>query len=188
MNACALIFDCDGTLADTLPAHFESFAIALHSFSIEFDRAWFYQHCGLSACEMLVQFNRQFGYQLDVDAIDRSRQQQFYQLVHQIRPIEPIAAIARNHAGQVPIALASGGDRSVVEATLEAIGMRTDFDAIVCRNDVQRGKPAPDIFLLASERLGVSPTDCLVYEDSDTGLEAARRAGMRSIDVRKVLI
>jgi len=135
---------------------------------------------------MLTQFNRQFGYALDVDAVNRSRQQQFYHLVSQIRPIEPIAAIAREQAGKLPIALASGGDRTVVEATLDAIAMRQKFAAIVCRNDVQRGKPAPDIFLLAAERLGVAPADCLVYEDSDTGLEAARRAGMRSIDVREV--
>lgn len=88
------------------------------------------------------------------------------------------------HVGKVPIAVASGGERVVLEATLQAIQLRHSFDAIVSIEDVEQGKPEPDIFLLAAQKLGVEPQACVVYEDSEAGLEAARRAGMRSIDVR----
>jgi HAD superfamily hydrolase (TIGR01509 family) len=101
-----------------------------------------------------------------------------------IKEIQAIAEIVRTHYGKVPMAVASGGERSVLEATLDSIKLRNFFGTIVSIDDVERGKPEPDIFLLASQRLGVAPEDCIVYEDSDGGLEAARRAGMRSIDVR----
>ena len=82
------------------------------------------------------------------------------------------------------MAVASGGIRPVVERTLTATGLISLFDTLVTADDVMRGKPAPDIFLLAAERLAVAPADCIVYEDGDPGLEAARRAGMRAVDVR----
>jgi len=82
------------------------------------------------------------------------------------------------------MAVASNGQRSVVERTIETIGLRSLFHTIVTLDDVEIGKSAPDLFLLAAERMGVAPDECIVYEDSDAGLEAARRAGMRSIDVR----
>jgi HAD superfamily hydrolase (TIGR01509 family) len=127
-----------------------------------------------------------FGYTLEPQPIDQGRQQQFAHLLHQVKPIPAVAAIAQANYGVVPMAVASNGQRSVVESTIEAIQLRSLFNTIVTLNDVKLGKPAPDLFLLAAERMQVNPQECIVYEDSDLGLEAAERAGMRGIDVRSL--
>ena len=105
-----------------------------------------------------------------------------------MKEINEGADIARAHYEKVPMAVASGGDLSLVELTLNVLNLRPLFDTVVAVNDVAFGKPAPDIFLLAAQRLGMSPSDCIIYEDSDGGIEAASRAGMRVIDIRKFII
>lgn len=134
--------------------------------------------------EMLQLLKDLFGYEFDSESVIAARQKHYRTLIHMIKEIQAIAEIVRTHYNRVPMAVASGGERSVLEETLDYIRLRSFFDTLVSINDVERGKPEPDIFLLASQRLGVAPEDCIVYEDSDGGLEAARRAGMRSIDVR----
>jgi beta-phosphoglucomutase family hydrolase len=180
----ALIFDCDGTLADTLPVHFQAWSASLQAAGANISQNWYYQHCGISAEEMLQIFKDLFGYQFDSQLINVSRQKHYKSLINTIKEIQAVAEVARSHYGKVPMAVASGGERVVLEATLNNIGLHNLFDVIVSVDDVKNGKPEPDVFLLASQRLGVAPEDCIVYEDSDQGLEAARRAGMRSIDVR----
>ncbi|MEJ6485577.1 HAD-IA family hydrolase [Nostoc punctiforme UO1] len=113
-----------------------------------------------------------------------SRQRYYQSLINTVKEIQAVAEIVREHYGLIPMAVASGGERVVLEATLSNIKLREFFNIIVSIDDVEKGKPEPDIFLFASERLGVAPEDCIVYEDSDGGLEAASRAGMRFIDVR----
>ncbi|SDG02123.1 haloacid dehalogenase superfamily, subfamily IA, variant 3 with third motif having DD or ED [Celeribacter baekdonensis] len=110
----------------------------------------------------------------------------FPNLLSRVRPVFEIVAVARTHFGRLPLAVASCGDQLIVEMTLERVGIRTLFDHVVAIGTVCRGKPAPDLFLAASERLGVAPETCHVYEDSDEGLEAASRAGMSALDVREV--
>ncbi|MBD3881128.1 HAD family phosphatase [Phormidium tenue FACHB-886] len=183
----AIIFDCDGTLANTLPVHFRVWSTILQERGTGFSEVWYQQHCGLSGAEMLQRLQEQFGYQIDLPAIRAEQRQLFDALIHTVEEIQVVADVARSHVGKMPIAVASGGSRINVETTLKAVGLRDLFETIVTINDVSRGKPAPDLFLLAAERLGVEPAACLVYEDSDGGLEAARRAGMRSIDVRSLL-
>jgi beta-phosphoglucomutase-like phosphatase (HAD superfamily) len=180
----ALIFDCDGTLADTLPVHFQTWSASLKAVGADISQKWYYQYCGTSAREMLQLLKDLFGYQFDSESVIAARQNHYRTLIHTVKEIQAIAEIVRTHYGKVPMAVASGGERSVLEATLNSIKFRNFFDTIVSIDDVERGKPEPDIFLLASQRLGVAPEDCIVYEDSDGGLEAARCAGMRSIDVR----
>jgi beta-phosphoglucomutase-like phosphatase (HAD superfamily) len=180
----ALIFDCDGTLADTLPIHFKTWSTSLKAVGADISKEWYYQYCGTSAMEMLQLLKDLFGYEFDSESVIAARQKHYRTLIHMIKEIQAIAEIVRTHYGKVPMAVASGGERSVLEATLDSIKLRSFFDTLVSINDVERGKPEPDIFLLASQRLGVAPEDCIVYEDSDGGLEAARRAGIRSIDVR----
>jgi HAD superfamily hydrolase (TIGR01509 family) len=180
----ALIFDCDGTIADTLPVHFKTWTAAFQPFGAELPELWYRERTGLTASEFIQAFNQTFGYTLDEQAIELKRQQHFYDLIHQVQEVQEVAAIARTHYGKVPMAIASNGQRLVVERTIEAIHLRPLFDTIVTLEDVAAGKPAPDLFLLAAQRMGVAPHDCIVYEDSDGGLEAARRAGMQSIDVR----
>lgn len=180
----ALIFDCDGTLADTLPVHFQAWSRVLGREGATLPVDWYGERTGLTAAEFIQAFNHDFGYALECRLIEPERQRQFAQLINQVESVPAVAAIAQAHFGQVPMAVASNGQRSVVEATVAAIQLQSLFETIVTLNDVQVGKPAPDLFLLAAERMDVDPRACIVYEDSDLGLEAARRAGMRSIDVR----
>ena len=121
---------------------------------------------------------------MDIDGTQEDKERRYLEMLHTVQEIKAVADIARAHQGKVPIAVASSGMRRVVEQTLTATGLIGLFDVIVTADDVKHGKPAPDLFLLAAERLGVAPADCIVYEDGDPGLEAARRAQMRAVDVR----
>lgn len=180
----ALIFDCDGTLADTLPVHFQTWLTALNAVGANISRDWYYQYCGTSAAEMLQILKQTFGYEFDSEAVMVARQHHYRSLICTVKEVQAVAQVVHSHYGKVPMAVASGGERTILEATLATIKLRKFFNAIVSVDDVKQGKPQPDLFLLAAQKLGVSPQDCIVYEDSDSGIEAARRASMRSIDVR----
>lgn len=179
-----LIFDCDGTLVDTIPVHFQAWLAALQALGADLSADWLYEHRGLSGLEMVQRLNQEFGYQVDAELVDLDRQQRYQALLHTVQEVAAVAAIARQNYGQVPMAVASNGERSIVEATLAATNLRQFFDVVVVGKDVPQGKPAPDLFLAAAQQMGVNPAACIVYEDSPQGLEAAARAGMRAIDVR----
>lgn len=180
----AVIFDCDGTLADTMPRHFAAWVAALRAGGGDITEERFYQNAGVTSAAIIDALNRDFGYALDIEETVRVKEQMYVEGLHEVEEITAVADIARAHAGLVPMAVASGGLRSVVHATLDAVGLRPLFQAIVTAEDVVHGKPAPDIFLHAAALLGVAPTDCIVYEDGDPGIVAARAAGMRVVDVR----
>ncbi len=180
----ALIFDCDGTLADTMPGHFAAWVAALRAGGGDITEERFYANAGVTSAAIIDALNRDFGYGLDVAQTVEAKEQLYVEGLHQVAEIKAVADIARAHAGVVPMAVASGGLRSVVHATLDAVGLRELFQAIVTAEDVVHGKPAPDIFLQAAAQLGVAPEDCIVYEDGDPGIVAARAAGMRVVDVR----
>jgi len=182
----ALIFDCDGTLAHTIPTHIQAWLATLHPLGVDLSHEWLYDRRGMSSLDLIETINHTFGYTLDATVVNPVRKKYFLDLLHQVVEIEAVADIARSYCGKTPLAVASGGDIRIVKPTLKAIGLYSLFDAIVTVNDVTQGKPAPDIFLLAADLLGVAAKDCIVYEDSDSGLEAAHRAGMRAIDVREL--
>ncbi|BAZ20304.1 putative hydrolase [Kalymmatonema gypsitolerans NIES-4073] len=180
----ALIFDCDGTLADTLPVHFQTWSASLQAVGADISRDWYYKYCGTSAQQMLQLLKDVFGYEFNSETVIAHRQHHYQSLINTVQEVQAVAEIVRKHYGLIPMAVASGGERVVLEATLKNIKLLDFFNIVVSIDDVEKGKPSPDLFLLASQRLGVAPQDCIVYEDSDEGLEAARRACMRSIDVR----
>jgi beta-phosphoglucomutase family hydrolase len=180
----ALIFDCDGTLIDTMPLHYQAWVKALSVRGVQFSEKQFYDFAGMPTVEILRIINEEYGCNLDIDATHEEKERIFVELAHQIAEVRAVANIAREHFGKVPMAVASGGIRSVVEQTLTTAGLRQLFEVVVTAEDVKHGKPAPDMFLLAAERMAVTAKDCVVYEDAEQGLEAARRAGMRAIDVR----
>lgn len=127
------------------------------------------------------------GVPLDYLAIAQEKEAGYVPLIAQVEPINAVVGIARENFGKIPLAVASGGSRRVIEQVLEHLGIRQLFTAIVTNEDVQRQKPAPDIFLEAARRLGVPPHFCRAYEDTDLGLEAIRAAGMEAVDVRELL-
>ncbi len=180
----ALIFDCDGTLADTMPNHYKAWAASLQSVGADLTEENFYRMGGWPNKAIIDDLNREFGYGLDIEWTQEDKERRYIEMLHSVQEIEAVADIARAHHGQVPMAVASSGMGQVVHQTLTATGLISLFDVIVTADDVTHGKPAPDLFLLAAQRLGAAPADCIVYEDGDPGLEAARRADMRAIDIR----
>jgi HAD superfamily hydrolase (TIGR01509 family) len=186
MASEALIFDCDGTLADTMPAHYRAWLDLLAPLGIEFPEDRFYSLGGVPTAEIARMLFSEAGIDVDPQAIARRKEAMFLEHVSEIRPIEKVVAIAREARGRVPIAVASGGQRRTVEHTLRTIDILDWFPVIVTAEDTPRGKPEPDVFLEAARRLGVAPAICTVYEDTDLGIEAARRAGMSFVDIRRM--
>lgn len=179
-----MLFDCDGTLVDTVGAHTEAWAAALHLHGRPRDPDWFRSRAGLSSADVLAEL-AVVEPGLDAAAVDGARRAELGRALPQVRAISVVAALARRLvAAGVPVAVASGGSRANVVASLAAAGLDALLPVVVTRDDVARGKPAPDVFLAAAAQLGVDPLGCVVYEDSDEGLAAAAAAGMRAVDVR----
>lgn len=174
----AYIFDCDGTIADTMPLHFRAWTKAMGEFGGTFPEELFYQWGGKPTDVIIAQLNAKFGTKLDVVDTVRTKEKYYLSMIPEVLPIVPVLQIARQMHGVIPMAIASGGMHELVDATLLALGIKDLFDAIVCAEDYEHGKPAPDPFLEAARRLGVEPGACLVFEDSPTGIAAAKAAGM----------
>ncbi|WP_043588299.1 HAD family hydrolase [Geminisphaera colitermitum] len=180
----AYIFDCDGTLADTMPAHHRSWARVAAEAGNALSRELFHTWGGRSCREIVDTINQLWNLNLDANETMERRDRYFCELLDEggISPIAPVVAIARNlHERGRPIAVASGGRHSIVRPTLAAVGVDDLFDVVVCAGDYERGKPHPDAFLVAATRLGIAPGECLVFEDSAAGIQAARAAGMACV-------
>lgn len=175
------IFDCDGTLADTMPIHYRAWCSALGEHASLFPEPMFNDLGGVPTCRVVEILNEKHNLNLPVDSIVAEKEAFFQSLSTTVQPIEAVVAVARKFHKIKPLAVASGGHRHIVMRTLQTIGIVELFDAIVCSEDYTRGKPAPDPFLEAAKRLGVDPNRCLVFEDSVTGLAAAQAAGMECI-------
>lgn len=183
-----LIFDCDGTLADTMPAHFRAWTAMLAPFGIPFPEPRFYAMGGMPTAQIIRVLAADAGVAVDdVEAMVLAKERLFLQFLDALEPIEPVVAIAAAYRGRLPMAVASGGYRAVVTQTLQRIGVLDWFQTLVAAEDTTRHKPEPDVFLAAARRIGVPAAQCAVFEDTDLGMEAARRAGMVGVDVRKWL-
>jgi beta-phosphoglucomutase-like phosphatase (HAD superfamily) len=184
-GTAGLIFDCDGTLADTMPAHYKAWLVLLGRFNIPFPEPRFYAMGGMPTASIIRVLAAEVGVTVaDVDALVREKEQCFLTHLDAVMPVEPVIAIAAAYRGKLPLAVASGGYRDTITRTLDRLRVRDWFDAMVTAEDTPRHKPDPDVFLEAARRLGVEAARCVVFEDTDIGLEAARRAGMPGIDVR----
>lgn len=177
----AYIFDCDGTLADTMPLHYKAWLTALSEHGCEFPEALFYELGGVPTVKIVEILNQRHGHTMPVHETAEKKEKLFVQMIPQILPIEPVVTLVHHFAGTKPMAVASGGHRSIVTKTLMALGILEKFDTIVGAEDYIHGKPSPDPFLEAARRLGVSPEKCLVFEDTNTGVEAAKAAGMEYV-------
>jgi HAD superfamily hydrolase (TIGR01549 family) len=181
----ALIFDCDGTLVDTAPAHLSALQQALEPLALTMAPAWYYPRVGLTPDALLDEYEAQLSRPAPArEGILQRYNVAFQAGLHSIKEINVIAEIAREWHGRVPMAVASNGQRRNVQATLRVTKLLPLFDCIVGAEDVAHGKPEPDVFLEAARRMKVAPDRCVVFEDSNEGLEAALRAGMRGIDIR----
>ncbi|MGD0410840.1 MAG: HAD family phosphatase [Verrucomicrobiota bacterium] len=183
----ALIFDCDGTLADSMPLHWRAWKQVTERHGIQFPEDRFYSLGGVPARDILKMLGEEQGRPMDYAAVAREKEAAFEQMIPQIPLVGLIAKIARENYGKLPLAVASGGTRRVITQTLHHLGIAHLFQAVVVSEDVARQKPAPDIYLEAARRLGVAPRNCRAYEDTDLGLAAIRAAGMEAVDVRPLL-
>jgi beta-phosphoglucomutase family hydrolase len=180
----ALIFDCDGTLADTMPLHYLAWQQTMQAVGGHFPEKLFYDLAGASNEKIVTTLNHTLGYQFDVSTLAHDKDERYLHLVAQAKPIEAVVAIAYEYKGRLPLAVATGGTRALVQSTLRAIGLSDFFEAVVTAQDVAHPKPAPDIFLECARRLNVAPEQCHVFEDADLGIEGARQAGMTVSDIR----
>jgi len=174
----AFIFDCDGTLADNMPLHFAAWTRAMQDFGGSYPEELFYEWGGVPTADIVRRLNEKFGLTLSVDSVVERKEHYYREMIPQVEPKHDVVALAREMHGRLPLAVASGGHRDLVERTLHALGIRGLFRAVITSEDYHRGKPAPDPFLTAAARLAVPPECCLVFEDTASGAEAARAAGM----------
>lgn len=172
------IFDCDGTLADNMPLHYRAWSRAMEDFGGRYPEELFYEWGGRPTATIVAALNARYGLALDVASVVRRKEDYYLALIPEVLPLEEVVAVAKEMHGRVPLAVASGGHRELVVATLDTLGIAPLFDTVVCAEDYERGKPHPDPFLLAAKNLGVAPETCVVFEDSPTGIEAAKAAGM----------
>jgi beta-phosphoglucomutase-like phosphatase (HAD superfamily) len=184
MNPKGLIFDCDGTLADSMPLHWRAWQTVVRRHQLQFSEDRFYALGGVPSRDILKMLGQEQGSPIDHIAVAREKESEYLPLIAQVEPINQVVGIAREHFGRIPMAVASGGTRQVIEQVLRHLGIRDLFAAVVTSEDVERQKPAPDIFLEAARRLNIEPRHCQAYEDTDLGLQAIKAAGMRAVDVR----
>lgn len=184
MTPRALIFDCDGTLADTMPLHWQAWQVIQKRHQFHFPEDRFYSLGGVPSRDILAMLKAEQKLGLNPIAVALEKEETYLETLAQVGPIHDVVEIARAHHGKLPMAVASGGTRNVIELVLQHLKIREWFQAVVTSEDVVRQKPAPDIFLEAARRLGVEPVQCRAYEDTDLGLQAIRSAGMEAVDVR----
>jgi len=187
MEIKALIFDCDGTLADTMPLHWLAWQTITSRHNVIFPEDRFYALGGVPSRHILQMLRDEHRLSIDPIAVSREKEEEYLKLMAQVGPIHEVVEIAKDHAGKLPMAVASGGTRAVIEKVLRHLNIRDLFGAVVTSEDVVHQKPAPDIFLEAARRLGVPPKSCRAYEDTDIGLTAIRTAGMDAVDVRALI-
>lgn len=184
----ALIFDCDGTLADTMPLHWRAWQTIAARYRLHFPIERFYSLGGVPSREILKMLSAEQGVQLDHLAVAREKEAEYLPLIAQVEPINAVVGIARENFGKIPMAVASGGTSSGINHLLTHLGLRSLFQAVVTSEMVAHQKPAPDIFLEAARQLDVPPHLCRAYEDTDLGMQAIRAAGMEAVDVRGLLL
>lgn len=182
-----LIFDCDGTLADTMPIHIDAWSATFAARGISCPPDFIEHVKGMPAENIVAEFNRRYNHAIDTRAFAVEKNDRAQLLLAKALPIQPVVDIVLQHRDILPMAVASGGTRDNVLLTLDAIGLTNCFKTIITADDPIEPKPDPQIFLEAARRIGVEPAHCQVFEDGIPGLDAARRAGMVATDVREFI-
>ena len=186
----AYLFDLDGTLIDSMPVHLRAWSIAMQhaGLRVPFDADYFYSLGGVPTLDSAVIYGEHYGLVIDPHSVVHEKELLYLELLGEVRLIEPVASFARQIAATHPVAVVTGGGPEIAFPALDATGLRDLFPVVVTPEDVPpgRGKPSPDMFLLAAARLGVPPAQCLVFEDAVPGIEAAHAAGMQVVTVPRI--
>ena len=179
-KAKALIFDLDGTIADTMPVHFLAYKNILADYGIEFTPELFGTLAGVPAVGTIQKLNELFATQMDPEKIGHFKEAEYEKIMHKMKPVEPVIELVKKYHGKLPMAVGTGGYKRLAWKSLEILGLDHYFDILVSSEDVTHPKPHPETFLRCAELLGVEPGFCQVFEDGDLGIQAANAAGMMS--------
>ena len=182
-NFRAYLFDCDGTVVDSMPLHFLAWKQALGEWNCDFDEDTFYAWGGLPVAEVISRLNAEQGLKMPVAAVEVRKENLYYDSISRLKAVPELLEHIDAMYGKIPFAVVSGSTRESVVASLEAVKLMDKFQTMVCAGDYAKSKPDPEPFLLAASRLGVAPAACLVFEDTDMGIQAATAAGMASVKV-----
>lgn len=179
----AYLFDCDGTIADSMPLHYRAWKKALAEWNCEFDQKLFYDWGGRPVSEIISTLNQKQGLNLPVEAVSRRKESLYFELLPQLKAVPEVLEHVEDAYGRIPFAVVSGSTRESVTASLVSLKLFGRFETMVCAGDYTKSKPDPEAFLMAAARLGVAPEACLVFEDTEMGIQAAIAAGMASVKV-----
>ena len=180
-NFAAYLFDCDGTIVDSMPLHYIAWKTALGEWGCPFPEDLFYSWGGKPVDWIISTLNQMYGLAMPVEELGIRKEAMYFEMLPQLKAIPEVLEHIEAEYGHIPFAVVSGGRRFSVVGSLTAVGLLDLFPVIVGAEDYVHSKPAPDCFLLGAERLGVAPADCLVFEDTQLGIQAATAAGMASV-------
>lgn len=184
-NAKGLIFDCDGTLVDSMPMHMKAWKYAFDKVGADYHYDYLYSKKGMKELEIIKHYNENFNTNLDPDEIVKIKHDYFIKHIKSLKSIQPVEDVVHTYYGKLPMGVVSGSVKEIVHKELEVIGLKNKFEYILTADDPIKPKPAPDKFLKAARMMDIAPKDCLVFEDGDSGIAAAKAAGMMVFDVRK---
>jgi beta-phosphoglucomutase family hydrolase len=179
----AYLFDCDGTIADSMPVHYMAWKKALAEWNCTFDEQLFYTLGGTPVAEIVSLLNKKQGLNMPVESVSYRKENLYMELLPQLKAVPEVVEHIDAQHGRIPFAVVSGSTRESVTASLDSLNLFDRFDTMVCAGDYKKSKPDPECFLLAASKLGVAPESCLVFEDTDMGIQAARAAGMASVKI-----
>jgi len=179
----AYLFDCDGTIVDSMPLHYLAWQQALAEWNCTFDEQLFYEWGGTPTRTIVSLLNEMQGLRMPVERVASRKEVLYFERLSHLKAIPEVVEHIEAQHGRIPFAVVSGGTRDSVTASLRSLHLLDRFDLLVCAGDYKKGKPDPEAFLLAAAKLGVPPETCLVFEDTDLGIQAATAAGMTSVKI-----
>ncbi|MGH9590116.1 MAG: HAD family hydrolase [Terracidiphilus sp.] len=179
----AYLFDCDGTIADSMPLHYRAWKRALAEWDCIYEEELFYSWGGKPVRKIIADLNAMHGLNMPVEELAETKESYYLAQLPTLQVIRAVLEHIEAQYGRIPMAVVSGSRRESVVGSLTALNLLDRFETLVCAEDYTHSKPAPDAFLIAAERLGVPPSDCLVFEDTDLGIQAATAAGMAAVKV-----
>jgi len=179
----AYLFDCDGTIADSMPLHYVAWKRVLAEWNCEFGEQLFYSWGGMPVAEIIANLNVREGLAMPVEEVKHRKEALYFELLPELQAVPEVLEHIEFSHGHIPFAVVSGSTRDSVTKSLEVLGILDKFETLVCAGEYTRSKPDPEPFLIAAERLGVEPKDCLVFEDTEMGIQAATAAGMASVKI-----
>lgn len=179
----AYLFDCDGTIADSMPLHYLAWTKALGEWHCEFDEDLFYAWGGMPTPQIIATLNERQGLKMPVETVAGRKEDLYFELLPHLKAVPEVLEHIEAQHGRIPFAVVSGSARDSVTASLETLKLLDRFETLVCAGEYKKSKPDPEAFLLAATKLGVAPKDCLVFEDTEMGIQAATAAGMASVKV-----